>query len=99
MVYLVVSAIHAEGKGREAWDWVVKAVAYVNEHYSEQNSQILSNINGPANQGHWVRSHESLAAMEEFSRKLNEDSDFQELSAVGLTLWGDRVTNLSRTVP
>lgn len=99
MIYRVVTGIVVEGKNREAWEWLVKAVTYVNEHYPDQNSQILRNMNGPSNQGHWVGRFESLAVMEEFNLKLSEDTEYQEDLEVGVKLWKDFESNFYRVVP
>ena len=87
MIIQVRSAYYQEGKGQEAWEWSIKLAAYVNENYEGTNVQLLSNFNGPLNQGRWVQSYESLAAMEEFWQKQAKDTKWQELIAEGEGLW------------
>jgi hypothetical protein len=99
MITFVRSAYHKEGKGEEAWAHVIKLAAHVNENYEDGNVQVLRSFNGPPNQGHWVQTHKSLAAMEAFSQKLNEDEKWQELGAEGEGLWTDMTDNYYVSVP
>jgi len=101
MIIQVRSAYYQEGKGQEAWEMAIKLAAYVNEYYEETKVQLMSNFNGPLNQGRWVQSYESLAAMEEHAQKLAEDSKWQELNAEGEGLWPESgmVDTFFQTVP
>ncbi len=87
MIIQVQSACYQEGKGQDAWEFVIKLAAYCNENFEGTNVRLLSNFNGPVNQGHWVQSFESLATMEEFLQKEAADSKWQELIAEGEGLW------------
>jgi hypothetical protein len=99
MINYVRSAYHKEGKGQEAWAWVIKLATYVNETYEDVSVQLNRNFNGPTNQVHWVQAFGSLAEVDAFIQKLNKDEKWAELYAQGEELWTGRIDNYYVTVP
>ena len=81
MIYQVRSARVHEGQGRAAVQWATKLVTYLNDKYPDVNVQLLTNVNGPWDQLHFVSIHESLATMEQWRSKVGPDNGYQELLA------------------
>ena len=79
MVYLVRSARAQQGRAQVALPWAVEIANYLNENYPETSVKVVRNINGPIDQVHWVAQYESLAALEETRKKLEQDGAYQEL--------------------
>jgi len=57
----------------------VEAATYINANYPEVTSEILVNISGSLNQIHWVTRCESLAVLEQYEAKRNQDAKWQNI--------------------
>ena len=77
----MTSANVRPGKQTEAQEVSKKLVAYLKEHYTEINAQVLSSIDGSTNHWHYVDTHDSLGAFEETMNKVGEDSELQAIQS------------------
>ena len=100
MIYAARSANINHGKLQQAFEWAVRAAAYLNEKHGT-NTQVLSNVTGPGQRVHWLTSYDSLAAYEEMGARIFEDEGFQTLVAElrEQELIGDWEDHLYATMP
>lgn len=54
----------------------IDAANYVNSKYPEVTSEILINISGSLNQIHWLTKCDSLATLEAYEEKRNQDPEW-----------------------
>lgn len=78
-IYWTRTAEIAWGKEPQAIEWGIRIMKYLNDTYPGQPGEVLTNIAGKLGEIHWVRKHESLAEMEEYSSRLDGDEKFQAL--------------------
>lgn len=57
----------------------IEAANYVNSKYPEITSEILVNISGSLNQIHWSTKCDSLATLEAYEKKRNEDPEWRAI--------------------
>ena len=79
---------------------VVRAAAYLSEHYPAVQVEILENVAGPHHQVHMVTRCDSLAALETYEAQRKDDAGWLALIEEASVLQGslDTVDHLYRVV-
>jgi len=97
MVNLVRTVALLDKPG-EGFALAVEITKYLREFEEVADAQLVTNINGPQNQLHFVVSFDSLAEEEKFARRAYEDQRYMELMkrSTGKLSWP--TDNLSRTI-
>ena len=86
------------GKDKEATDYLVELVNWINVHYPGHDAHVLINVHGSAHQLHFIGSYESLAEMEASFQRADADPDWLALAARGEGLLENHEVTIYRRV-
>ena len=79
MITSVISATVHDGKLDAAFAFAAKLSAYVKDNYPGMTLTVPRNVAGPLYEVHWVGTVDTLAAYDEFNKKLNASEGYQKL--------------------
>jgi hypothetical protein len=96
MITVVRTYTIQKGKQQAAIACAIKAAAHSNATYPGQ-ARVVRNINGPANQLHYVHDWESLATWEASVAEAKDDTQLMALFAELGTLCENQTLNLYKT--
>lgn len=79
---------------------VVRAAAYLSQHYPGVHVEILENVAGPQHQVHMVTRCDSLAALESYEAARKDDAGWLAIMAEGRAVQGtiETVDHLYRVI-
>ena len=100
MVYLTRTALVKESKWKEAIEFAVKSIEYINNDPLVIKSEILHGINGDFNRIYFVAGFNSLADEEKWAEKTASDPKYQAMLEEDFELFVENtsVDNLYRSL-
>lgn len=79
MIYRIRTITLARKELSQSQAHFVDAANYVNSKYPEVTSEILLNISGSLNEIHWLTKCDSLATLEAYEAKRDQDPEWQAI--------------------
>ena len=78
-VYGTIGVDIQDGKTQQAWEFAIKLVNYINDHFPGAKTEVLQQVGGGTSRVVFLSQHDSLAAYEAHREKVEADAGRQQL--------------------